>query len=118
MKNGITIKSSNGHLPKENENTNSKIYMHSYVYCSIIYNSQDMEAAQVSSIDEWRGAWVAQSIKCPTSAKVMILWSMSSSPESGSVLAAQSLEPASDSVSMSLSAPPPLALFSLSLSQK
>ena len=41
----------------------------------------------------------------------------SQSPTSGSVLTAQSLEPASDSVCVSLSAPPPLALC-LSLSQK
>ena len=25
-----------------------KSYMHAYIYCSIIYNSQDMEATQVS----------------------------------------------------------------------
>ena len=31
---------------------------------------------------------------CPTSAQVMISWSVSSSPMSGSVLTAQSLEPA------------------------
>ena len=36
------------------------------------------------------------------SAQVMISWFMSSSPVSGSVLMAQSLEPASDSVSLSL----------------
>jgi len=29
---------------EENKNTNSKRYMHSHVHCSIIYNSQDMEA--------------------------------------------------------------------------
>ena len=29
---------------KENENTTLKRYMHSYVHCSIIYNSQDMKA--------------------------------------------------------------------------
>ena len=52
-----------------------------------------------------RGAGVAQSVKPPTSAQVMILWFMNSSPTSGSVLTAQSLEPASDSVSPSLSAP-------------
>ena len=57
-----------------------------------------------------RGAWMAQSAKRPTSAQVMISWPMSSSPASGSVLTAQSLEPASDSVSLSLSAPPPLTL--------
>ena len=54
------------------------------------------------------GAWVAQSVKRPTSAQVMISWFVSSSPASGSVLTAQSLEPGSDSVSPS--APPPLAL--------
>ena len=67
------------------------------------------------------GAWVAQSAKCPTSAQVMISQFMSSSTVSGSVLTAQSLEPASDSVSPSLSAPPMLMLclsLSLALSQK
>ena len=49
-----------------------------------------------------RGAWVAQSVKRPTSAQVMISRSVSSSPASGSVLTAQSLEPVSDSVSSSL----------------
>ena len=51
------------------------------------------------------GAWVAQSLKRPTSAQVMISQSVSLSPTSGSVLTAQSLEPASDSVS-----PSPFAL--------
>ena len=58
-----------------------------------------------------RGAWVAQSVERPTSAQVMISRSVSSSPASGSVLTAQSLEPASDSVSPSVSAPPPLMLY-------
>ena len=40
------------------------------------------------------GAWVAQSVKRLTSAQVMISGSMSSNPASGSVLTAQSLEPA------------------------
>ena len=53
---------------------------------------------------------MAQSVKRPTSAQVMISWFMSSSPASGSVLTAQSLEPASDPVSPSLSAPPLLML--------
>ena len=60
------------------------------------------------------GAWVAQSVGRPTSAQVTISRYVSSSPTSGSVLTAQSLEPVSDSVSPSLSAPPPL-MFSLSL---
>ena len=57
---------------------------------------------------------MAWSVKRPTSAQVMISLSMSSSPASGSVLTAQSLEPVSDSVTPSLSAPP---LLVLSLSQ-
>ena len=60
---------------------------------------------------------MAQSVECPTSAQVMISQSVSSSPASGSVLTAQSLEPASDSVSPSLCDPPPFMLC-LSLSQK
>ena len=58
----------------------------------------------------FRGAWVAQSVKHPTSARVMISRSVSSSPASGSVLTAQSLEPVSDSVSPSLSDLPPFML--------
>ena len=27
--------------------------MNPYVHCSVIYNSQDLEAAQVPSVDEW-----------------------------------------------------------------
>ena len=63
------------------------------------------------------GTWVAQSVKRPTSAQVMISQSVGLSPASGSVLTAQSLEPALDSVSPSLSAPP-LLMLCLSLSQK
>ena len=37
---------------------------------------------------EVRGAWVAQSVGHLTSAKVMISWSVGSSPASGSVLSA------------------------------
>ena len=51
------------------------------------------------------GAWVAQSVKHPTSAQVIISWFTSSSPVLGSVLTAQGLQPASESVSLSLSAP-------------
>ena len=60
-----------------------------------------------------RGAWVAQLVKRQTSAQVMISRFVSSSPAWDSVLTARSLEPASDSVSPSLSAP---ALLMLSLS--
>ena len=62
---------------------------------------------------------MAQSVKQATSAPVMISLFVGSSPASGSVLTAQSLEPASDSVSPSLSAPPPLVLcLFLSLKNK
>ena len=53
---------------------------------------------------------MAQSVKRPTSAQVMISRSVISSPASGSVLTAQSLEPASDSVASSLSIPSLLVL--------
>ena len=33
---------------QENKNTNLTRYMHCYVYCGIIYNSQDTEGVQVS----------------------------------------------------------------------
>ena len=62
-----------------------------------------------------RGAWVVRSFKHPTLAQVMISQFVGSSPAFSFVLTAQSLEPASDSVSPSLSAPC-LFTFSLSLS--
>ena len=57
---------------------------------------------------------MAQSVERLTSAQVMISQSVSLSPTLGSVLTARSLEPASDSVSPSLSAP---SLLALSLSK-
>jgi len=36
--------STSGHLSEENENTNSKRYTHSSIYCSFICYSEDMEA--------------------------------------------------------------------------
>ena len=63
-----------------------------------------------------RGAWVARWVKRPTSAQVTISRSVSSSPTSGSGLMAQSLEPASDSVSLSL-CPSPVHTLSLSVSK-
>ena len=67
-------------------------------------------AASTSTLemDCFWGAWVAQLVERPTSAQVMISRFVSSSPASGSVLTAQSLEPALDSVSPPLSAPPML----------
>ena len=57
---------------------------------------------------------MAQSVEHPILAQVMISRFVGSSPVPGSVLTAQGLEPASDSVSPSLSAPP---LLTLSLSK-
>ena len=37
-----------GNLSKETQNTNSKEYMNPYIHCIVIYNSQDMEAAEVA----------------------------------------------------------------------
>ena len=71
--------------------------------------------APKNDITRW-GTWIAQSVKHPTSTQVTISQFVNSSPGSGSVLTAQSLEPAWDSVSPSLSAPPPFVL-GLSLSK-
>ena len=73
-----------------------------------------MTASKTNSLT---GHLAAQSVELPTSAQVMISRFVGSSPASGSVLTAQSLEAASNSVSPSLSAPPPLTIC-LSVSQK
>ena len=48
IKNRMTRWSSNppplGIYPMETKNTNSKRYMLTHVYCSVIYNSQEIEA--------------------------------------------------------------------------
>ena len=63
---------------------------------------------------------MAQSVEHLTSAQVRIMWVVGSSPTLGSVLAAQSLEPALGFVSPPLSAPhlpPAPATCTLSLSK-
>ena len=91
------------------------------------YNEQDLvmtctacfffHLSQIKAV--FRGTWVAQSVEHLTSAQVVTSRLMSLSPTSGSVLTAWSLEPAWDSVSLSLSVLPPLThTLSLSLSQK
>ena len=50
IKNGSAFSSSDptsGNISKGTQNTNSKEYKHPCVHCSIIYNRQDTEAAQV-----------------------------------------------------------------------
>ena len=63
-----------------------------------------------------RDAWVSQEIKHQPSAQVMISPLVTLSPDLGSVLTAQSLDPTSDSVSPSLSASL-LLMFCLLLSK-
>ena len=41
-----------GTIYEETQNTNSREYKHPYIYCSVIYNNQYLEAAQVS-INRW-----------------------------------------------------------------
>ena len=76
-----------------------------FVLCKLVcaYNPLEVNLKQCLK----RGAWVAQSVEHPTSAQVTIPQFVGSSPVSGSVLTARSLEPASDSVSPSLSLPLP-----------
>ena len=38
-----------GNISKGTQNINSKEHKHPYIYCSVIYNHQDVEAAQVSN---------------------------------------------------------------------
>ena len=51
IKNGTALfpsDSSSGNLSEETQNTNLKEYKDPYVHHSVTYNSQDLEAAQVS----------------------------------------------------------------------
>ena len=56
IKNGTSLwlsNSTSGNLFEVTWNSNLKEYNHPYVHCSIIYNIQDLEAPQVSLVDEW-----------------------------------------------------------------
>ena len=55
IKNGSALWSSNftsGNISEEIWNANSKEYIHLYVHCHIIYNSQHLETAKCPSVDE------------------------------------------------------------------
>ena len=87
-------------------------------FVSFISDFRPVHPMRASEIACFMGVWAAQSIKRPTLAPVMISQFRRSSPVSGPVLTAQSLEPALHSVSPLLSAPPLLAhARSLSLSE-
>ena len=77
----------------------------------------EVSAVSFQIEEAFGGTWVAQSVERLTLAQVVTSQFVGSSPVSGFVLTAQSLEPASDSVSPSLSAPP-LLMLCFSLSQK
>ena len=97
---------------KHGENTSKKFSKGRSVLASFAAHTSPRTQSWLLglSLKSFRGAWVVQSVKHPTLAQAMISWFMGSSPVLGSVLTAQSLKPASDSMSPSLSAPPPLAL--------
>ena len=88
--------------------------------CAFVDLASSLEQLCVAIKNEcYWGIWVAQSVNRLTSAQVTISEFVGSSPTLGSVLTARNLEPASISVSSSLSAPSLLALsLSLSLSLK
>ena len=47
IKNGTALEpsdSTSGYMPEKPQDTNLREYMHPYIHCSIILNSQDMEA--------------------------------------------------------------------------
>ena len=51
IKNGSAFSPRNptsGNVSKGTQNTNWKEHKHPYIHCNVIYNRQDMEAAQVS----------------------------------------------------------------------
>ena len=79
------------------------------VYSTFYNKTNEMISAQVKKL-KYRGTWVTQSVKLPTLAQVTISQFVGSSPVSRSVLTARSLEPASDSVSVSLCSSPARAL--------
>ena len=94
--------------------TENLLFLDLYTYvlfCMFYFNTKFFLKIKIKRLKKTRGAWVAQLDKHPTLAPIMIIWFVGLSPTSGSVLTAQSLDPASDSVSPSLSA-------SFSLSQK
>jgi len=57
-----------GHL--SGQNFPCKRYMHLYVHCSTIHNSQDMETTQMSMTDEWiRKMWCIYTMECYSAIK-------------------------------------------------
>ena len=66
-KNRTTLWSSNstsGNISKENKTTNLKNYLHPHVHSGIIYDSQDREATQALTDDEWiKMLWCAHTHK-------------------------------------------------------
>ena len=80
------------------------------IYHNSIYHYYSISYYTIFCRNDFLGAWVAQLVKHPTSAQIMISQFLSLSPALGSVLTAESLELASDSVSPSLCSSPTRAL--------
>ena len=91
------------------------LFIGCYEHLTVSFPSSSLGRDELEPPD--RGAWVAQLVMRPISAQIMISQLVSSSLASGSVLTAQRLDPASNSVSPSLSAPP-LLMLSLSKMNK
>ena len=84
-----------------------------------MFHSNQNQILALFKILTFGGTYVAQLVKCPTLAQVIISQFKGLSPTLGSVLTVPSLESASDSVSPSVSALPLLMLYlSLSLKNK
>ena len=79
---------------------------------------QTKDRAKTSCLRKKRDVLGHLGVERPTAAQVMISRFVSSSPVSGSVLTAQSLEPVSDSVSFSLCPSPLVLCLSVSLGLK
>ena len=92
------------------------LHQEGWAHGSSLMSEEEPNISGLKKLSPRGGAWVAQSVKRPTSAQVMISTFMSLSPTLGSVLTAQSLESASDSLSPVSLCPSPA--HTLSLSQK
>ena len=86
------------------------------IYCFEETHFKPKDACRFK-VKVWWGACVAQPVKCSTLVQIMISWCIGLSPKVSCVLTAQGLDAFWDSVSPSLSAPPPF-MHCLSVSQK
>ena len=80
IKNGSAFWLSNptpGNVPKVTQNTSLKEHKYPYVHCNIIYNCQDMEAAQMAInkwVDKTMGTFIQWNSMRPLKKKKMFLF--------------------------------------------